>query len=76
MRAHYDGRADVMYVRLDEKAEILDSEEVIPGVIVDFDEDSRIVGVEFIDASMHLTPGTLDRIKRVAQPFRQTQPVT
>ena len=39
-----------MYFRLDDKR-IVESEEVRPGVILDFDEGGRVIGVEFLGIS-------------------------
>jgi uncharacterized protein YuzE len=39
--------SDALYFRLNESA-IIDSEEVRPGVILDFDKDGQVVGVEFL----------------------------
>jgi uncharacterized protein YuzE len=47
MRLKVDREADALYFRLDESA-IVESEEVQPGVILDFDEQSRVVGVEIL----------------------------
>jgi uncharacterized protein YuzE len=47
MRLKIDREGDALYLRLDESA-IVDSEEVQPGVILDFDEHSRVVGVEIL----------------------------
>ncbi|HUG62155.1 MAG TPA: DUF2283 domain-containing protein, partial [Methylomirabilota bacterium] len=33
------------------------SEEVRPGVVIDFDTAGRIVAVEFLDASRRMAPG-------------------
>lgn len=38
------------YIRFDESP-ILGSEEVKPGVILDYDEDNRIVGIELLNIS-------------------------
>jgi uncharacterized protein YuzE len=40
MRLKVDKENDALYFRLDE-AEIVESEEVQPGVILDFDKDNR-----------------------------------
>jgi uncharacterized protein YuzE len=42
-----DKETDALYFRLDE-SKIVESEEVRPGVILDFDQDGRVVGVEFL----------------------------
>jgi uncharacterized protein YuzE len=47
MRLKVDKESDALYFRLNENA-IVDSEEVRPGVILDFDEDGQVVGVEFL----------------------------
>ena len=47
MRLKVDKESDTLYFRLNEKA-IVDSEEVRPGIILDFDKDGQVVGVEFL----------------------------
>ena len=48
MKLKVDKENNALYFRLDEKV-IVESEEVRPGVILDFDKDGRVVGVEFLD---------------------------
>jgi uncharacterized protein YuzE len=36
----------------------VDSEEVRPGIVFDFDAEGRIVAVEILEASEHLAGGT------------------
>ena len=48
MRLRLDKESDASYFRLDETA-ILDSEEVQPGMILDFNVDGRVVGVEILN---------------------------
>jgi uncharacterized protein YuzE len=50
MRVRVDHRADAVYVNLTDRA-IKDSEQVADGIIVDYDAEGRIVGVEILDAS-------------------------
>ena len=42
--------ADVIYLHLDESA-IADSEEVSPGVVLDYNEANEVVGVEILHLS-------------------------
>ena len=56
MKARYDAEADALYVRFAE-ATVIESEEVRPGVVFDYDDQGRIVAVEILDASEHLTRG-------------------
>ena len=50
MRVRVDHGADAIYVNLTDRA-IKDSAEVADGIIVDYDAEGRIVGVEILDAS-------------------------
>jgi uncharacterized protein YuzE len=50
MKLRIDREADALYLRLAD-AKIIESEEVAPGVIVDFDKRNRVVGVEVLDVS-------------------------
>lgn len=56
MKTHYDPEADALYVRFAD-ALVVDSEEVAPGVVLDFDAEKRIVAVEVLDAKRHLAEG-------------------
>ncbi len=48
MELKIDQHADALYLRLDEGF-IVESEEVQPGIILDFDKDNRVVGVEVLN---------------------------
>jgi uncharacterized protein YuzE len=56
MKAKYDADTDALYVRFTE-APVIESEEVRPGVMFDYDADGRIVALEILDASEHLSGG-------------------
>ena len=45
MKLHVDKDADALYLRLDDST-IADSEEVSPGVVLDYNESNEVVGVE------------------------------
>lgn len=47
MKIDFDPEVDAAYLQLDD-AKIVDSEEVLPGVVFDFDESGSIVGVELL----------------------------
>jgi uncharacterized protein YuzE len=47
MRLKVDHKNDALYLRLDESA-IVDSEEIKPGVILDYDANENVVGVEIL----------------------------
>jgi uncharacterized protein YuzE len=56
MKTIYDPEADALYVRFTETS-IFESEEVADGVVLDFDAEGRIVAIELLEASKHVSPG-------------------
>ena len=58
MRLKIDKENDALYFRLDE-AEIVESEEVQPGVVLDFDKDKNMVGIEILSLSTRIPPERL-----------------
>ena len=62
MRITLDKANDALYFRLDENR-IVDSEEIKPGVIVDYDADDRVVGVEFLNISRRASREQLNSIQ-------------
>ncbi|MBN2007083.1 MAG: DUF2283 domain-containing protein [Anaerolineae bacterium] len=58
MRLKVDKENDALYFRLDESA-IVESEEVQPGVILDFDANGNVVGIEMLTLSLRTQPEKL-----------------
>jgi uncharacterized protein YuzE len=58
MKIKVDKEADALYFRLDDHG-IVESEEIQPGVILDFDKNNCVVGVEFLGISKRATPPEL-----------------
>jgi len=50
MKLKVDREADALYLRLDD-SRILESEEVSPGVVLDFNEQNQVVGIEMLNLS-------------------------
>ncbi|MCL4510923.1 MAG: DUF2283 domain-containing protein [Bacteroidetes bacterium] len=61
MRLKVDQKNDALYLRLDESA-IVDSEEIKPGVILDYDAKENVVGIEILGLS-HRMP--IEKMKSV-----------
>ncbi len=53
MKLRIDRDVDALYLRLD-NAKVIESEQVAPGVIVDFDSKNRVVGLEVLNVSKRL----------------------
>ena len=62
MTIKVDRDSDALYFRLDE-SRIVESEEVRPGVILDYDEDDRVVGVEFLGISSRASSDELSNFQ-------------
>jgi len=62
MRIKMDKTSDALYFRLDE-SKIMESEEVRPGVILDFDEHENVVGIEFLNVSARATQEELTSLQ-------------
>jgi uncharacterized protein YuzE len=52
MRLSYDPDTDSMYIHLTERAS-KESDEVADGVVLDFDENGGLVGIDVQHASLH-----------------------
>jgi uncharacterized protein YuzE len=50
MKIEYDQQADAMYIRL-KAGTVVESEEVRPGVVLDFDAEGKVLGIEMLDVS-------------------------
>jgi len=58
MRLKVDKASDALYLRLDETA-VVESEEVQPGVVLDYDAADNVVGVEILNLSKRVAPERL-----------------
>ena len=58
MRLKVDKENDALYLRLDESA-VVESEEVQPGVILDFNDAGNVVGIEMLNLSARVAPEQL-----------------
>ena len=63
MKLHYDAATDSLYIDLADRPSV-DSDEVADGVVLDFDADGHLVGIDIDHASqrVNLTQLVLDRL--------------
>lgn len=60
MKVTYDQEVDILRIILSD-ADIEESDEDKPGIIIDYDDHGNIVGLEILDASSRITdPRTLE----------------
>ena len=62
MKLKVDAQSNALYLRLDEEA-IVESEEVQPGVILDYDKAGRVVGVEILGITDRVPPELLKTLQ-------------
>lgn len=61
MKVHFDRESDALYFRLDD-SRIVDSEEVKPGIVLDFNERNQVVGIEILDAAKRVPESSLKQM--------------
>ncbi|GMV99915.1 MAG: hypothetical protein AMXMBFR84_10540 [Candidatus Hydrogenedentota bacterium] len=54
MKLHFDQDADALYLRLDDSS-IVESEEVSPGLVLDYNGSNEVVSVEILNLSRRTT---------------------
>jgi len=54
MKLHIDKAADALYLRLDD-SRIVESAEVSPGIVLDYNEHNEVVGIEMLNLSRRST---------------------
>jgi len=62
MRIRINKESNSLYFRLDENR-IVESEEIRPGVILDFDENDKVIGIEFLNISSRATEEELSSLQ-------------
>jgi len=62
MKLHFDERADAIYLRLDD-SKIIESEEVSPGIVLDFNEHNQVVGIEILNVKNRVPLANLKQLQ-------------
>jgi uncharacterized protein YuzE len=57
-----DEADDALYIRFEETP-IVESEEVSPGVVLDYDARGRVIGIEMLNARMRLLEANLKQVQ-------------
>lgn len=63
---HYYPETDTLYIELSEKPGI-NSQEVTPGVVLDFDTEGHVIGIDLDHASKFVN---LSRLEAISLPIR------
>jgi uncharacterized protein YuzE len=62
MRIHYDEKTDALYLRLG-GSKVVESEQVKPGIVVDFNARKKVVGIEVLNLRRRLRKTDLKQLK-------------
>ena len=55
MRIQYDDKRDLLYFRLDESKQDIINKRIMENVVLDIGKGNRIVGIEILEASRHVS---------------------
>lgn len=72
MNIFYDQKKDAFYLRFDEKR-YSESDEVRNGIIVDYDNERHVIGIEILDASQRLSPAFRASLQKTSIPVSATR---
>lgn len=62
MKLHFDEKANAIYLRLDD-SKIIESEEVSPGIVLDFNDHNQVVGVEILNVKDRVPLANLKQLQ-------------
>ncbi len=55
MQVHYDSTRDLLYLRFDDRKQQVTNQRLNEDIVLDINEDGKIVGIEILDASLSLS---------------------
>jgi uncharacterized protein YuzE len=62
MKVHFDEKIDALYFRLDD-SKIVESEEVKPGIVLDYNDKNQVVGVEILNVKKRVPEASLKEMR-------------
>ncbi len=68
MQILYNAKTDLLYLRLDDRKQQVINKRLSEDIVLDLGEDNRIVGIEILDASKHLSLERLLPVKYEVSP--------
>lgn len=71
MKFNYYKTTDSLYIDLSEKKSV-DSKEIAPGIVLDFDSKGQLVGIDIDHASTHVN---LSRLEAKGIPYPSIKPI-
>lgn len=59
MKLEYDKDVDAAYIYIEESRKVSSTTKVTDDIMLDFDNKGRVIGIEVLNASKHLTKKTM-----------------
>jgi len=69
MNVIYNDKTDLLYIRLDDRKQAVINKRISDDIVLDVGEGDRIVGIEILDASKHIS---LDRLLPIKYELSKT----
>ena len=63
MNIAYNDKTDLLYIRLDDRKQDVINKRVSEDIVLDVGEDDKIIGIEILDASRHVSLDKLLPVK-------------
>ncbi|MGD0281429.1 MAG: DUF2283 domain-containing protein [Dissulfurispiraceae bacterium] len=63
MTVVYNDKTDLLYIRFDDRKQDVINKRVSDDIVIDIGENDRIIGIEILDASRHVSPDRLLPVK-------------
>ncbi len=73
MKIEFSKTADALYIYFRE-IEVTRSQDIQDGVVVDFDDEGQIVGIEILDVSSRLSLADLSNVSIESLPVEMAEP--
>jgi uncharacterized protein YuzE len=54
MNIHYNDKTDLLYMRLDDSKHEITNKRISDDVVLDIDDEGKIIGIEIMDASKNI----------------------
>ena len=62
MKIHFDEASDSIYIRLNKNKKVIESQEVEKGIVLDFDDEKNVIGIEIVKVKKYIP---IDQLKEL-----------
>lgn len=73
MNIYYDDKTDLLYIRFEEEKRVVINKRVTEDIVLDMEDEHKIVAIEILDASKHIDLSKVLPINYVLQQSESVQ---